>query len=167
MLVFVGDIYEDLELWYPRLKLIEAGAEVVVAGPVAGEAYAGKNGYPRVADAAIGDCQSGTSSPVASPMICPTSVAGSSKFCRPATSESTHRRQHALGRTRPMPMILSPAKTLDFESPLPTRRRSTPAFSKQSAEVTEDHFAKAVGQGAPKGGQKEGQQPAVLPRRGS
>ncbi len=139
----------------------------MVAGPVAGEAYAGKNGYPRVADAAIGDCQSGTSSPVASPMICPTSVAGSSKFCRPATSESTHRRQHALGRTRPMPMILSPAKTLDFESPLPTRRRSTPAFSKQSAEVTEDHFAKAVGQGAPKGGQKEGQQPAVLPRRGS
>jgi len=38
-----------------------------------------------------------------------------------------------------MLMILSPAKTLDFESPLPTRRRSTPAFSKQSAEVTEDH----------------------------
>ena len=34
-----------------------------------------------------------------------------------------------------MLMILSPAKTLDFESPLPTRRRSTPAFSKQSAEV--------------------------------
>ena len=32
-LVFVGDIYEDLELWYPKLRLIEAGAEVVVAGP--------------------------------------------------------------------------------------------------------------------------------------
>lgn len=43
-----------------------------------------------------------------------------------------------------MLMILSPAKTLDFESPLPTRRRSTPAFSKQSAEVAEDHFAKAL-----------------------
>ncbi len=36
ILVFVGDIYEDLELWYPRLRLIEAGAEVVVAGPVSG-----------------------------------------------------------------------------------------------------------------------------------
>ena len=29
ILVFVGDIYEDLELWYPRLRLIEAGAEVL------------------------------------------------------------------------------------------------------------------------------------------
>ena len=59
ILVFVGDIYEDLELWYPRLRLIEAGAEVVVAGPVAGETYAGKNGYPCVADAAIGDVSAG------------------------------------------------------------------------------------------------------------
>ena len=59
ILVFVGDIYEDLELWYPRLRLIEAGAEVVVAGPVAGETYAGKNGYPCVADAAIGDVSVG------------------------------------------------------------------------------------------------------------
>ena len=58
-----------------------------------------------------------------------------------------------------MLMILSPAKTLVFESPLPTRRRSTPAFSKQSAEVTEDHFAKAL--------QNALQQPAVLPRTGS
>ena len=55
ILVFVGDIYEDLELWYPRLRLIEAGAEVVVAGPVSGKTYAGKNGYPCVADAAIDD----------------------------------------------------------------------------------------------------------------
>ena len=59
ILVFVGDIYEDLELWYPRLRLIEAGAEVVVAGPVAGETYAGKHGYPCVADAAIGDVSAG------------------------------------------------------------------------------------------------------------
>ena len=36
MLTFVGDIYEDLELWYPKLRLIEAGAEVVVAGEKAG-----------------------------------------------------------------------------------------------------------------------------------
>jgi len=59
ILVFVGDIYEDLELWYPRLRLIEAGAEVVVAGPVSGETYAGKNGYPCVADAAIDDMSAG------------------------------------------------------------------------------------------------------------
>ncbi len=59
ILIFVGDIYEDLELWYPRLRLVEAGAEVVVAGPVSGEAYAGKNGYPCVADTAIGDMSAG------------------------------------------------------------------------------------------------------------
>jgi len=54
-LMFVADIYEDLELWYPKLRLIEAGAEVVVAGPRAGKEYAGKNGYPCVADAAIAE----------------------------------------------------------------------------------------------------------------
>jgi len=53
ILIFVGDIYEDLELWYPKLRLIEAGAQVVVAGPKAGATYAGKNGYPCVADAEI------------------------------------------------------------------------------------------------------------------
>ena len=26
ILMFVDDIYEDLELWYPKLRLIEAGA---------------------------------------------------------------------------------------------------------------------------------------------
>ena len=35
ILMFVGEIYEDLELWYPKLRLIEAGAEVVLAGPAA------------------------------------------------------------------------------------------------------------------------------------
>ncbi len=54
-LAFVGDIYEDLELWYPKLRLIEAGAEVVVAGPEANTVYAGKNGYPCRSDAAIRD----------------------------------------------------------------------------------------------------------------
>jgi protease I len=55
ILIFVGDIYEDLELWYPKLRLIEAGATVVVAGPEAGVVYAGKNGYPCTSDAAIAD----------------------------------------------------------------------------------------------------------------
>jgi len=52
-LLFVEDIYEDLELWYPKLRLTEAGGEVVVAGPKAGALYAGKHGYPCVSDAAI------------------------------------------------------------------------------------------------------------------
>jgi protease I len=52
-LCFVGDDYEDLELWYPKLRLIEAGAEFVVAGQKAGQKYSGKNGYPCVSDVAI------------------------------------------------------------------------------------------------------------------
>jgi len=58
ILIFVGDDYEDLELWYPKLRLIEAGYAVVVAGPVAHTKYRGKNGYPCVADAAIADMKS-------------------------------------------------------------------------------------------------------------
>jgi protease I len=57
LLMFVDDIYEDLELWYPKLRMIEAGAQVTVAGPEAGIKYAGKHGYPCVSDAAIRDMQ--------------------------------------------------------------------------------------------------------------
>jgi protease I len=57
VLTFVGDIYEDLELWYPKLRLIEEGAQVVVAGEEANRVYSGKNGYPCMSDAAIGDMQ--------------------------------------------------------------------------------------------------------------
>jgi hypothetical protein len=32
ILFFVGDIYEDMELWYPLYRLQEAGAETVIAG---------------------------------------------------------------------------------------------------------------------------------------
>jgi len=55
ILILTGDIYEDLELWYPKLRLIEAGAAVIVAGPEAEVVYAGKNGYPCKSDAAIAD----------------------------------------------------------------------------------------------------------------
>jgi protease I len=57
ILMFVGDIYEDLELWYPKLRLIEAGAEVHVAGPAGATEYSGKHGYPCVSDGAISDVQ--------------------------------------------------------------------------------------------------------------
>ncbi|MEO8199600.1 MAG: type 1 glutamine amidotransferase domain-containing protein [Gemmatimonadota bacterium] len=44
-MIFAGPLYEDLELWYPRLRLEEEGARTVVAGT--GEAtYQGKHGYP-------------------------------------------------------------------------------------------------------------------------
>jgi protease I len=59
ILMFVGDVYEDLEVWYPKLRLAEAGAKVVTAGPDAGAAYAGKHGYPCTSDAAIADVRAG------------------------------------------------------------------------------------------------------------
>ncbi len=57
VLILTGEIYEDLELWYPKLRLQEAGATVVVAGPAAGASYAGKHGYPCVSDTAIAAMQ--------------------------------------------------------------------------------------------------------------
>ncbi|MCP4941988.1 MAG: type 1 glutamine amidotransferase [Planctomycetaceae bacterium] len=53
VLILVGEIYEDLELWYPKLRLQEAGAEVIVAGPEASVVYSGKHGYPCQSDVAI------------------------------------------------------------------------------------------------------------------
>ena len=38
--------YEDLELWYPLLRMREAGAEVVVVGTGSSPTYASKHGYP-------------------------------------------------------------------------------------------------------------------------
>jgi protease I len=57
LLCFVGDAYEDLELWYPKLRLQEAGAHVTVAGQEEGRTYPGKHGYPCVSDAAIADME--------------------------------------------------------------------------------------------------------------
>lgn len=53
ILIFVADDYEDLELWYPKLRMLEFGAVVTVAGPASGACYHGKHGYPCISDAAI------------------------------------------------------------------------------------------------------------------
>lgn len=58
VLMFVDHIFEDMELLYPYCRLIEEGAEVVVAGPQAGVVFTGKNGYPFKSTAAIADQQS-------------------------------------------------------------------------------------------------------------
>lgn len=52
VLMFVEEIYEDLELWYPKLRLEEAGARVDLAGPRLAT-YQGKHGYPAEADVLI------------------------------------------------------------------------------------------------------------------
>lgn len=48
--VLAEELYEDLELWYPALRLREAGADVKIVGPKAGEVYKSKHGYPAKAD---------------------------------------------------------------------------------------------------------------------
>jgi protease I len=55
--LFAGPLYEDLELWYPKIRLEEEGARTVVAGT--GErTYQGKRGYPLTVDANVDDLRS-------------------------------------------------------------------------------------------------------------
>lgn len=54
VLLFVEEMYEDLELLYPKIRLTEEGANTVVAGPEI-KMYRGKNGYPVKADLSVGD----------------------------------------------------------------------------------------------------------------
>lgn len=53
--VLVENYYQELEVWYPLLRLREAGVEAVTVGPKAGETYKSKLGYPVTADRAIAD----------------------------------------------------------------------------------------------------------------
>src|SRR5688572_10246608 len=55
VLILVADNYEDLEVHYPRLRLIEAGKEVVVAGEQKDNVYKSKHGYGCKATAAFND----------------------------------------------------------------------------------------------------------------
>lgn len=52
VLIFAGPAYEDLELWYPKVRLEEAGARTVVAGLGDAE-YKGKHGYPVKPDVSV------------------------------------------------------------------------------------------------------------------
>ena len=54
VLVLVGPEYEDLEVWYPRLRLEEAGFTVRLAG-MGERRYLGKHGYPCDVDGKVGD----------------------------------------------------------------------------------------------------------------
>lgn len=54
ILALIDEQYEDLELWYPKIRLEEEHAEVVLAAREAGIVH-GKHGYPARADVAIDD----------------------------------------------------------------------------------------------------------------
>lgn len=49
VLFFAASWYEDLELWYPKIRLEEEGAKTVVAG-LGERSYQGKRGYPVTPD---------------------------------------------------------------------------------------------------------------------
>jgi protease I len=50
--ILAEDQYEDLELWYPKLRFSEAGARVTVIGPEK-KTYQSKHEYPVQADQSI------------------------------------------------------------------------------------------------------------------
>jgi protease I len=52
ILFFAGPQYEDLELWYPKIRLEEEGARTVVAG-TGEKTYQGKRGYPLTVDTSV------------------------------------------------------------------------------------------------------------------
>jgi len=53
--VLAEDLYEELELWYPALRLREAGAEVTIVCSGSSTTYHSKHGYPATVDAAADD----------------------------------------------------------------------------------------------------------------
>lgn len=57
--VLAEDTYEEMELWYPKIRLTEAGAEVHVVGPEAGATYTSKHGVPVTADVGADDIAAG------------------------------------------------------------------------------------------------------------
>lgn len=55
VLILVGPEYEDLEVWYPKLRLEEAGYETPLAGFGGDREYRGKHGYPCKVDVMVKD----------------------------------------------------------------------------------------------------------------
>jgi protease I len=57
ILIFAANWYEDLELWYPKIRLEEEGAATVVAG-LGEKTYQGKRGYPLTVDTNVDEIES-------------------------------------------------------------------------------------------------------------
>ncbi len=54
VVIFVEELVEEIELLYPKYRLIEEGAEVKIAGPEV-KVFKGKNGYPIKSDVKFED----------------------------------------------------------------------------------------------------------------
>ncbi|MEP6574221.1 MAG: type 1 glutamine amidotransferase domain-containing protein [Gemmatimonadota bacterium] len=59
VLLFAGPLYEDLELWYPKIRLEEEGIRTVVAG-TGEKTYQGKRGYPLTVDTSVDQIDANT-----------------------------------------------------------------------------------------------------------
>jgi protease I len=57
VLFLVDKEYEDLELWYPRIRLEEEGYSCIVAAPESEKEYMGKSGYPCVSHMEFGEAE--------------------------------------------------------------------------------------------------------------
>jgi protease I len=53
--LFVDNMYQEMEAWYPYYRLQEAGAEVVVIAEKAHQKYQSKTGYPMDSDISYKD----------------------------------------------------------------------------------------------------------------
>ncbi|OLC07508.1 MAG: protease [Gemmatimonadetes bacterium 13_1_40CM_70_11] len=58
VLFFAAPLYEDLELWYPKIRLEEEGAATTVAG-LGETTYQGKRGYPVTVDINVDQLDAG------------------------------------------------------------------------------------------------------------
>ena len=57
--IMLDQAYQELEVWYPYYRFIEAGAEVTLVASQAGATYPSKLGYPCVSDVAASDVNGG------------------------------------------------------------------------------------------------------------
>src|SRR6059058_2850777 len=53
--VLVEQMYQEMEVWYPVYRLREAGCQVTLVGPEAGQTYPSKLGYPVRSDRSAKD----------------------------------------------------------------------------------------------------------------
>jgi protease I len=55
IVMLVENQYQDLEVWYPALRLREEGVKVIIAGTGSAKVYNGKFGYPIETDCILTD----------------------------------------------------------------------------------------------------------------
>jgi protease I len=53
--ILVEQQYQEMEVWYPVYRLREAGCQVTLVGPEAGQSYPSKLGYPAKSDRSAKD----------------------------------------------------------------------------------------------------------------